>query len=410
MLLLGSTVAYAQTPGQIPVFDQPGTGVCNSAVGGNNNDCIDSGISANSGNIFIPNSTAATGNILKGGALFLHDFGFDNTFLGQDAGNLTMTGTANTASGSRALQNNTIGTVNTAVGVNALRDNTTGTENTAIGGAALRQNIGGSRNTAIGRSALRDNTTLPGVVEGNNNTAIGAFALARNTLGFRNTAIGDSALANNTEGIGNIAIGQAAGDQVTGNDNILIGNPGVGGEGGAIRIGVSFHRFFSAPILNTPLSGTPVVINGAGLLGFQSSSRRFKEDIRDMGEASSALRRLRPVTFYYKQTEQSGPRQLQYGLVAEEVAEVYPELVEYSETGEPFAVRYHLLGPMLLNEVQRQDRQIQEQRRQIHEQAAQIAELKGQAAENADLKARLEKLEGMVRNVAYQTAWSGPTE
>jgi hypothetical protein len=113
------------------------------------------------------------------------------------------------------------------------------------------------------------------------------------------------------------------------------------------------------------------------------SSRRFKEDVRDLGDASRGLERLRPVTFRYKRAEPDGTRPRQYGLIAEEVAAVYPELVQYGATGEPQAVRYHELPAMLLNEIQRQQRQI----------AAQQAELQAQAAQLAGLLARLARLE-----------------
>ena len=141
------------------------------------------------------------------------------------------------------------------------------------------------------------------------------------------------------------------------------------------------------------------MVNNSGQLGVAGSSIRFKDEVRDMGEASSGLLRLRPVTFFYKQSEQSGPRQLQYGLIAEEVAEVYPELVEYSETGEPFTVRYHLLGSMLLNEVQKQDHQIHQQQARI---AALEAQLQHRELEQRELAAQIAELKAQWAGIAGQ--------
>ncbi len=292
------------------------------------------------GNLTMVDSTDTTGNILKGGGLFIHNFGPNNTFIGSNAGNLTMTGPFNTASG-----------------VAALRDNTTGSGNTASGASALLLNTSGNNNTASGVNALFNNTT------GSNNIAVGV---------------------------------NAAGDLTVGSNNIHIGAPALApDESNTIRIGTGgvHTRFFAAGVGTATVTGVPVLIAADGQLGVAPSSRRFKEDIRNMGQASSGLRRLRPVTFYYKQAQQGGPRQVQYGLIAEEVAAVYPELVEYSDTGEPFTVRYHLLSTMLLNEVQRQDRQIEEQRQQIHAQGAQIAELQAQLAAIAGRLKRLDRQE-----------------
>jgi hypothetical protein len=180
----------------------------------------------------------------------------------------------------------------------------------------------------------------------------------------------------------------------SGDSNIYIGDSGGGNESGTIRIGkclggifgCTHTRFFAAGVATTGVSGVQVLVGADGQLGVASSSRRFKEDVRDMGQATEGLMRLRPVTFYYKQAEPGAHRQLQYGLIAEEVAEVYPELVEYSATGEPFTVRYQLLGAMLLNEVQRQQSTIDAQ-------AAEIATLKRQSARIAEMLERLTRIE-----------------
>jgi len=213
----------------------------------------------------------------------------------------------------------------------------TGT-NTATGFQALLNNTIGSNNTATGYQALLNNTT------GNDNTALGAFALLHNITGSNNIAIGRTAGPLATTGNDNIAIGTSAGKSATGNDNIYIGNPGVAAESNTIRIG-SASRHNSAFI--------------AGVQVVPSSSRRFKEDIRDMGEASTGLMRLRPVIFRYKKEYDAGDGRLQYGLIAEEVTEVYPELVQYVE-GKPKTVLYQQLPAIMLNELQKQHRQIQE--------------------------------------------------
>jgi hypothetical protein len=158
--------------------------------------------------------------------------------------------------------------------------------------------------------------------------------------------MGDGALENNTTGGGNIAVGAAAGGAITtGSNNIDIGNVGFATDAKTIRIGTkgTQTRAIIAGIVNSPILGLPVVVNGNGRLGIQASSARFKRDIHDMGEASERLMKLRPVTFRYKE-DPAGT--VQYGLVAEEVAQVYPELVSYGEDGKPLSVSYHLLPAM----------------------------------------------------------------
>jgi len=245
-----------------------------------------------------------------------------------------------------------------------MQNNTTGSENTASGVQALLDNATGNFNTASGYQALQASTM------GSNNTAGGSFALYSNTVGVNNTASGDSALEGNTTGSNNTAIGcQAAGSVLGSNsNNIHIGSLGASGDGaaansGVIRIGTPGTQtsFFAAGVsgTNTGLSGAvPVVIDSNGQLGTVSSSRRYKEDIQDMGEASSGLMRLRPVTFRYK----DGSKPIDYGLIAEEVADVYPDLVAHSSDGEIETVQYQKVSAMLLNEVQRQHQLIQNQK------------------------------------------------
>lgn len=214
--VLGLGEARGQTPGQVPVFDQAGTGACNNA---NGNDCIDSVITqdasgnigigttapvaklhVSNGNLNLENSTATSGNILKGGSPFMHNFGPANIFVGAGAGNFMVTGDDNVGIGSNALDNVSSGFSNTAVGGNALKFDTSGDTNTAIGRDALISNTQGSLNTAVGRSAMLGNTT------GSANTVMGVSAL-QSSNGSGNTAVGELALDNNSTGSYNAAIG-----------------------------------------------------------------------------------------------------------------------------------------------------------------------------------------------------------
>jgi hypothetical protein len=359
----------------------------------------------------------STGSLYKGGALFMHTKGagnntavgrmalmsvtdgFGNTATGREALFSNTSGYTNTAVGDQALRSNTVGTRNTAHGSQALARNTTGMSNTATGEHALAYNTTASFNTATGTSALWFNTTgyfntgtggqaLLFNTTGSGNTATGFNALLNNTIGYSNTACGLSALISNTTGADNtacgyraldsnttgarnVAVGRHAGSSLTtGNDNIAIGNVGVAAEGGTIRIGTSgtHTRAFIAGIRGVTTgvaNAIPVLIDGAGQLGTVSSSRRFKEEIRDMGDATERLLDLRPVTFRYKPDVQQGERPLEYGLIAEEVAEVFPDLVVYDEEGRPFTVKYHLLSSMLLNQLKRQARELEEQRGEL---------------------------------------------
>jgi hypothetical protein len=284
------------------------------------------------GNLDLPASTALTGNILKGGVRFIHDEGTSNTALGRDA---------------------------------------------------LASVTGGISNTAVGNQALQNATTS------SNSTAVGVRALQNALTGQINTALGLQALDNVTSGFANVAIGHFAGTTLTtGNDNIYIrSDAGATNESNTTRIGgVNQTRAFIAGIAGATVvnSVTNVLIDQTtGQLGALTSSRRFKEDIQDMGEGSARLLQLRPVTFRYRTPAADGTKPLQYGLIAEEVAEVSPDLVAYDGAGRPLSVAYHLLPALLLNEAQRQHRRIE----------AQEAALRAQAAELAELRARLERLE-----------------
>ncbi len=321
-------------------------------------------------------------------ALVANTTGNYNTASGYQALNFNTTGAANTASGYQALAANTTGTWNTASGYQALLSNTTGTENTATGAGALQLNTTGAANTATGWGALTANTTgydntasgyqaLAANTTGGTNTATGFVALAVNTTGNYNTANGFQALGANTTGNSNIAVGYQAGSALTtGSNNIDIDNHGAAGESDTIRIGGSGQtRTFIAGIRGETTGLTDavaVVIDGNGQLGTVSSSRRYKDDVADMAGASSGLMQLRPVTFHYKSDQNPAGRTLQYGLIAEEVAEVYPGLVAHSKDGQVETVLYQFLPPMLLNEYQKQQRTIETQQQAIETLRAQV--------------------------------------
>jgi hypothetical protein len=312
---------------------------------------------------YAPISTLPGENTALGaGALASNTTGTNNTASGVDALQNNSTGVANTASGFNALQSNTTGSSNTASGSIALQQNTTGGENSAYGNGALQNNTTGNFNTASGFEALANNTT------GGGNNATGSFALANNTTGTSNVADGSSALSGNTTGDNNIAIGQNAAGSVSGgnSNNIHIGSHGAPNDSGTIRIGTPGTQtlFFVAGVRGVTTGANnaiPVVIDSNGQLGTVSSSRRFKEDIEDMGDASSGLLRLRPVTFRYRQPFADGSQPIQYGLIAEEVAEVYPDLVAHSADGQIETVKYQVLDSMLLNELQKEHQQVQQQ-------------------------------------------------
>jgi trimeric autotransporter adhesin len=307
-------------------------------------------------------------------ALESNTTGRSNTAVGAGALNFNTTGNYNTASGHAALTNNTAGNYNTANGYNALNANTTGSYNTASGGWVLIDNTTGDNNTASGYSALYRNTT------GNDNTASGYRALFANTTGRNNVAIGTFALAA-INGINNIGLGSNAGRlSKSGDFNIYIDNRGVdGSESRVIRIGEQQTRTFIAGIAGAPLSGSMVVINSNGQLGVIKSSARYKQDIKPLGGAADKLGRLRPVSFRYK-TE---PGATHYGLIAEEVDRVMPELVVRDEQNRPESIQYLGIIPLLLQErweqrarIDKQEVELTRQRALIEQLATEVAELR----------------------------------
>ena len=274
-------------------------------------------------------------------------------------------GFENNAVGNHALFDNIHGAGNTAVGDLALQNNDSSgnsfaNANTAVGASALQANTDGDSNNAVGFAALVNNTV------GLQNNAMGAFALNNSIDGASNTALGDSAFFDNVDGSFNTVLGWAAGGLVEGSDNIYIGAtsglPGGGSENGSIRIGDPgfINGCWIAGIFGaTAPVGIPVVVSATGKLGTVVSSARFKDDIKPMDKASEAIFALNPVTFHYKkQLDANGIPQ--FGLVAEQVAKVNPDLVVPDRDGKPYTVRYEAVNAMLLNEFLKEHRTVQE--------------------------------------------------
>jgi hypothetical protein len=251
--------------------------------------------------------------------------------------------------------------------------NTTGHDNTANGVNALFGNTTGRFNTANGGSALFSNGT------GIDNTAAGNYALFKNTSGFNNTANGVNALYGNTTGSNNIALGFSAGVKLTtGDNNIDIGHYGVAGEANTIRIGTKETQtatFIAGISGKTAAGGIPVIVNANGKLGTTVSSARFKDEIKPMDKASEVLHALKPVTFRYKQ-ELDPDGIPQFGLVAEEVEKVNPDLVARDAEGKVYTVRYEAVNAMLLNEFLKEHRTVQEQQKEIDALRADLKEQK----------------------------------
>src|SRR5437773_4604387 len=302
-----------------------------------------------------PNQNTAEG---KGALFSLTIGGFDN----QD----------NTAIGFDALFSSTNTFFNTAVGSQALFSSTSTEANTAVGYKAMFGNTTGSFNTATGQQALSGNNT------GLGNTADGGSALGGNITGSYNTALGVGALIANTTGEDNIAIGSFAGFRLTtGNNNIDIGSHGVAGESGTIRLGSKTHKNTYIGGINgvTIAGGVGVVIDGKGHLGTSTSSAQYKEAIKPMDEASEAILALQPVTFRYK--HELDPDGIpQFGLVAEQVEKVNPDLVARDDQGKPYTVRYEAVNAMLLNEFLKAHQKIEGLTRRNEQQESTNKELK----------------------------------
>src|SRR6266480_3618688 len=382
------------------------------------------------------NTTGSVNTAIGVNALFSNTIGDGDTAIGNSALYSNIGGTGNVAIGQGALYSNTDGSLNTATGEGTLFSNTTGFENTASGQGALNSNTTGSGSTATGFQALLSNTTGSG-------TAIGSQALLSNTVGTRNVAVGAAALDSLTSGemntaVGNVsleqgvsvnfntalgrhALGRTQGDQNTGlgffagwnlsddgTNNIYIGNAGpvpIGTESNAIRIGTQTATIvtagnptfeshpmpahtatFIAGISGRPVVGNTVVVNANGKLGTATSSERFKKDIKPMDKASEAVLALKPVTFRYKGAIDQD-RIPQFGLIAEEVEKVNPDLVVRDTEGKPYTVRYDAVNAMLLNEFLKEHETVEELKKEI---AALTVTVKKQAAQIQKVSAQLE--------------------
>ncbi len=317
----------------------------------------------------------------------------------------------NTAEGQNALLSLTTGGFNTAVGFLSLRSNTEASFNTAIGAGALFANTAGN-NTATGAGALFSNTTADfNTANGafalfssssgfaHRNTAIGAQALFSQTAANGNTAVGDSALFSDSTGALNTALGSSAGINVTTANNVICIGAGVAGANVE-------NSCFIGNIRNVQTQNADaiaVLIDSAGQLGTMSSSRRFKGDIKPMDKTSEAILALKPVTFHYKSDTKNMPC---FGLIAEEVAEVNPDLVVRDEKGEIYTVRYEAVNAMLLNEFLKEHRKVQEQE-------ATIAQLKSTLAKKETIDAhqqeQIEALTAGLQKVSAQLAAASPS-
>ena len=408
-------------------------------------------------------NTTGSNNTANGSyALSSNLTGWSNTAVGAYSLENNTSGSYNSAFGDSALWSNTTGLYNVAVGSNALADNTTGAANIAVGESALSGNTTGGDNTALGEAALQNNTI------GSGNVAVGSVALfyktgasyqfqgANTAVGYSaleytgapwgtgsggdgNTAVGDRAMLYNvdgsfncafgllalsadngeTDGIANTAIGNRAGYGLrTGVGNVYIGEQEMARDAGE-----SYHTYIHN-INTTSVSGgfadTVTVDLNTGLLGHLTSSRRHKEDIKAMDNASETLYRLKPVTYRYKK-EIDRNQVLDYGLIAEEVAEVDPNLAIRNAKGEIETVRYSAINVMLLNEFLKEHKKVEEQQSTIAElkskaetQEATIAELnKGMGVLTAQFKeqtAQIQKVsrELEMRRPLMRVAFSNP--
>ena len=347
-------------------------------------------------------------------ALYVLNGGFSNTGIGYDSLRFLTTGSYNVAVGYQSLDQ-TNGSQNCAVGFQAMFSSTTGGQNAAVGMFALFGNTTGGFNTATGKSALQSNATgsfntASGAqalcyATGHDNSALGSNALFNLTTGIENTAsgsealyqatgndnsaLGFSALFNLTTGSNNVALGSNAGSNLTiGSNNIVIGANVVGNatDANVTRIGNSAQKkTFIGGIYNKIVAnGVGVMVNSSGQLGTVQSSARYKTAIKPMAEASAPLLALKPVTFRYK--DELDPEKVpQFGLIAEDVAKVDPDLVVRGENGQVTTVRYEAVNSMLLNEFLKEHAAFEKQQVTVRQQETAITQLRQMIAEERSL-------------------------
>jgi hypothetical protein len=386
-----------------------GLGVFNTAVGMDTLTLNTEGIentAVGTGALY-SNTTGLDNTAIGSGALDYNTTGQANTALGQNALLSNTTGTGNTASGVATLVNNTTGNDNAGFGASALSYNTTGSSNTAIGTGTLELNTTGSQNTASGNSALFSNTTgynnnamgsqslflnttgyynnavgynaMYATTTGYNNNAQGSYALSANTSGYGNNAMGANAFLNLTTGFRNVGVGNNTGTNVLAgayDTYIGWGAAGTVDETGVTRIGnPTYATSTYIAGLNSVVTGAALYVSSSGQVGVLASSERYKTDIATLPAPTDRLGQLRPVSFHLK-SEPEGT--LQYGLIAEEVAKIYPELVLHDPSGQIQGVRYDELAPLLLSEVQEQRRALAGELAKVDRLEQQLSVLQGQ--------------------------------
>ena len=439
----------------------PGTGINNTAAGSNaltSNTIGTYNVAVGSG--ALRSNTTGDFNMAIGAEALAQNNANFNLAIGFRVGYLNTTGRHLTGIGAAAMRNNTTASFNTAIGADALRENTISEANVAVGDAALSSYNGTNPgidgfNTALGSIAL---TAL---TEGFQNTAVGRRALEAQTSGNNNTSVGWRSGDNLLTGNNNTFLGRQAGANYTADEsnNIVIGggNLGTAGEDNAIRIGTNLTSG-GINVLNNGVAANLVSIGanlgsdgitilstllgssmsiGTGLptvgsstriggivgtaqptagtvfdvsiqtaagpnfqrLGIDTSSRRFKEDIKPMDKLSEAIFKLKPVSYRIKkETNPSQP--VAFGLIAEDVAEACPELAAYWD-GQPLGVHYKEVTVMLLNEFLKEHKKVEEQQASIADLKSTVAlqqkgmevltaQLKEQAAQIQTVSAQLE--------------------
>jgi hypothetical protein len=356
------------------------------------------------------NNTTASNNTAVGFEALESNSGSENTAVGSTALVFNASGQSNTATGFESLYSNKDGSGNVANGWQALYSNTSGESNTATGATALNENTTGSYNTANGTNALRYNTTGKyntatggnAMVFGNgqNNSAYGFESLQNNATGNNNTAIGFDALFNNNSGSNNLALGYQAGlNFTTGSNNIVIGAGVLGGSGDANKIRIGKQGTQTATYIAgisgktvASASAVAVFVDSTGKLGTVKSSARFKDNIKPMDKASEALLKLEPVTFRYKK-ELDPDGVTQFGLIAEQVEKVNPDLIVRDEDGKVSTVHYEAVNAMLLNEFLKEYRTVQELKATVAKQQQTITQ------QQTDFERRLSQQQKQIQSL-----------